>query len=694
MKKKQIEKDTFEPDKVVLTKTQAKRLAALAEVDIEEISGKNIAELTELLRWRVDPRIFRFKRICGKVVKKDPVTGIEYPVPFATVYVEDTDCNFLLYSPPGFPWSWHFPVNCHREVIAKTHTDACGNWCVWVPRFDIDWVRKWRHRRICFPYIFRRPILKDLIKIKWPPIPNPPDPGPWDEVIRINPGILDSIGGTKASLLKKQILKMESGASVNDNEEFLNESLFDHEMPPPLPEDYQKIISGHNIVASKNVSATDAIRNDLAAKLGLDADTKELASFDHLNFRGPFYRCFDFYFPVWQMMIDVPDITFRVKQDVNGDGVEETIYREGYFRVRWDAGFIPYQKLYASQIARESHACHVPHVPCGNVPAIKFAGLMPLHTPEFNVTTGYALGPNRPVPTGVPVFSVGADPSQVAPANTPFCQTLQLYGCVNIPGAVDYRFRKLDPAPNGIAINGLRSWNNYDGFTPIPIVANSEGWYPVNPINPFTLTAVPRASLAFPSLLLNWPTPSLEKSNLVIDVRDGAGNIIATSAAVAIVSDNTAPVIHVTRLAWKKVGELDTALRNLHGIDCPVIQRGAAIQSSIEVVYEVIVTANHFRDAYLGTQGCGGNNAFATFGLTNESSHWHTGAGDNTVVLRQRYRLDSMARQGSYSFNCVAHERSINPDGHDNGLSYNWIYNHVELTSRHEINIAVVNEDL
>ncbi|MEP7264241.1 MAG: hypothetical protein ABI772_07080 [Bacteroidota bacterium] len=690
MKKKQFEKEMIEPDQVILTKIQATRLAALADVDIEEISGKNIAQLTDLLRWRVDPRIFRFKRICGKVVKKDPVTGIEYPVPFATVYVEDTDCSLFLFQPKGFPWSWHFPFNCHREVIAKTHTDACGNWCVWVPRFDIDWVKRWRKHRVCFPYIFRRPVLKDLIKLKWPPIPNPPDPGPWEEVIKINPGILNSLGGAKAEMLKKQIAKMENalpGANAVDSEEFLNQSLFDHEMSPPLPQDYQNVISGHNIIASKNVVPHDAIRTDLASKLGLNVEAKELASFDHLNFRGPFYRCYDFYVPVWQLILDVPDITFRVTQDVNGDGIEETIYSEGYFRVRWDAGTLPNMKLVASHIARESHACHVPLVPCGNVPAIKFAGLMPLQTPEFDVASGYALGANRPIPTGIP------GDTQVAPARTPFCQTLQLYGCVNIQGAVDYRIRKLDPAPNGVAINGLPAWNNYDGSTPIPIVANSEGWYPVNPVNPFTLAAVPRASLAFPYLILNWPTPQLEKSNLVIDVRDGAGNIIATSAAVAIVSDNTPPVINVTKLSWKKVGEPDSALRNLKDINCPVIQRGAATQSSVEVVFEVFVSANHLRDAYLGTQGCG-DGVFVPIGPINQSSHWHRNGGDNTAIIRERYLLDAGSAQGSYSFHCNAYERSINPDGHDNGLSFNWIYNHVEIGSHHEVNVAVVNEDL
>ena len=41
-------------------------------------------------------------------------------------------------------------------------------------------------------------------------------------------------------------------------------------------------------------------------------------------FIGPFRRCYDHYIPEWHSIIDVPDITFRVTQDVNGDGTQVT----------------------------------------------------------------------------------------------------------------------------------------------------------------------------------------------------------------------------------------------------------------------------------------------------------------------------------------------------------------------------------
>jgi hypothetical protein len=688
MKKKQFEKEKINPDQVVLNPIQQRRLAALTGVEEAEISGKSVAQLTDHLRWRIDPQLFFFKKICGRVVKKDPVTGVEYPVPFATVTIEDTDCNLLTYHPPGYPWSWHFPFNCHREIIGTTHTDACGNFCVWVPRFDIDWILHWRKLRFCFPWIFKRPLIKDLIKVKWPPIPNPPDPGPWEELIRISPSVLDTIGGTRGDLLKKEINRMKSSAGMGaihtDHENILNTRLFDQEMPPPLPKDFQRALSGNKVVASKGASAPDAVLSMIAEHAG--ADVKELAGFNHQRYIGPFYRCIDFYVPVWQKILDVPDITFRVTQDVNGDGIEETIYSEGYFDVRWNAGTLSNVTLVASSIAKESHYCHTPQIPCGNVPEISFAGMMPLGNPSyFDKVNGYALRINRPRPW----------PSATAlTANTPFCGVVQLHGCVNVQNADYYRILQSqdDTAGSYSAITGL-AWNNFLGSTPIPITADAEGWYRVDPINPATSTAVPRASLEFPNLILDWPTPD-EKMFLKIELKKGAVPLAPTSAVVAIVSDNTAPAISVTDLSWKYVGESDASLRNLIG-NCPMIQRGASPRD-IELVFATFVSSRHLRDAGLSTSGCGDGDFFPVADPANNPSHWHTMVTDNTEVLHQRYRLNAGSAPGSYAFKCDANSRSINPAGihGENLVPPDWFDDQVYVHSHREINVAVVNENL
>ena len=88
------------PDERKLTSLQTKRLSAMTGVSAKELTGVTVAELSDRFKWRIDPNLLFFRRICGRVVKKDPNTGIEYPVPFATVTVEDTDCSLIGYFPP------------------------------------------------------------------------------------------------------------------------------------------------------------------------------------------------------------------------------------------------------------------------------------------------------------------------------------------------------------------------------------------------------------------------------------------------------------------------------------------------------------------------------------------------------------------------------------------------------------------
>ena len=131
------------PEKVKINLLQAERLAALTNLDAREVHGQTVAELADTLRFRIDPELFFFREICGRVVKKDPATGVEYPVPYATVIVEDTDCSLLGYFPRGSRWSWYFPYRCRREVLATVKTDKCGEFCVRVPRWDVDWILRW-----------------------------------------------------------------------------------------------------------------------------------------------------------------------------------------------------------------------------------------------------------------------------------------------------------------------------------------------------------------------------------------------------------------------------------------------------------------------------------------------------------------------------------------------------------------------
>jgi hypothetical protein len=687
---------------VPITKIQSRRLASLTGVDLKAVAGESLAKLSDKLKWQIDPTLLFFRKICGKVVKKDPVTGQEYPVPYATVYVEDTDCHLISYFPYGSPYVWHFPFSCHREVIGVTKTDACGNFCVLVPRFDIDWILRWRRERFCYPIIFQRPNLGDLLRElpprvagPWPPIPGP-DPGPLDRLTALAPSTVEALGGSGAGRLAREAGRLRAmhalGASTRPSEELLDQRLFDRELPPPLPEEFHRVLSGHGVVAAQGASPREGIRSAVAARVGLDPQGNEIAAFDIQRFIGPFWRCYDVFLPEWQLILDVPDITFRVTQDTNGDGTEETIHSESHFDVRWDAGNLPNVTLVASSIAKETRFCSPgnPPITCGNVPAILTIGLMTVTDPSyFGATSGYAVRPNRPSTSGSTPSA--ADPRD--PAKTPFCGSLQYYGCVDVNGAQHYRvLQSVDDGTTFTAVTG-QAWNNYsnvDGH-PIPISADANGWYAVKPFDPVTSSQIPRSGLEFPNLVLDWWTP--DGRNIVkIELGDAAKNHISESATVAVQADNSTPSVSYRTLSWKFVGEPDSALRNLLGIPCPTIHRGATPQD-IEVVFAVDVSAHHLRNAQIWTDNCG-LGAFSF--VSGTPSHWHASVADNAVTLSARYTLAHTAAEGAYSFNCNANSRAMNPSGGDGGNHLpipDWFYDPVYLYVTPRLHVAIVNEN-
>ena len=165
------------PDKASLTESQASVLGSLTGIDASKLKGLSVAEISSEFRWRIDPNLLLFTRVCGQVVKQDPVSGQQYPVPFATVYAEETVCSLFGYFPIGLPWTWFFPFHCLTEVVAQTTTDACGNFCIWVPRFMIEWILRFRIERICYLELFNKPTVASVIAyLQGNPIG--PDPGP------------------------------------------------------------------------------------------------------------------------------------------------------------------------------------------------------------------------------------------------------------------------------------------------------------------------------------------------------------------------------------------------------------------------------------------------------------------------------------------------------------------------------------
>ena len=658
----------MDPNKYKLTELQAARLGAMTDLNAKELVGATIAQITDKFRFQIDPMILLFRKVCGRVVKKDPVTGTEYPVPNATVHVEDTDCSFLSFFPLGSPWTWFFPFHCHREVIATAKTDACGRFCVWIPRWDIDWVLRFRHERICFPIIFERPSIRDILEKVIPqriPIPIPdPDPGPLKQLgpifdrSRLIRHVEDQFGRQTARALDR----LDSGSFGGNAVELsstLEAAAFDQELPPPLPKEFLTL--GESSKSSKDAKSGSAHSNVATTLARLVKLNPEALSGIHLgNYIGPFKRCIDIFVPQWVPIFDVPDITFRVTQDTDGDGVEETIYSEGYFQVRWNAGPLGPITIVAKPNARAGLECGGGSVPCGNVPAIVLAGRMPVvNEPTiYDPVVGYALRPNRPHPSGLI-----NDPLPNPDGQAPFMGAVSLLGCNKTdPKATHYRVLFKYSSNNGVTFT---SYTPFVGLTwplfRLNAVGNSEwhfpaadsaGWYPI---------ALPPGPNPFmpQDLLLDWPTYAFANGRYVLKLELGTGGVASSSSAeVAFNIDNAYPTGPLS-VEWRIGGGAFQPLLP----PCAVVRRGTT-PADVEFRVTLVAAASHLRAAQLFANDCGYGHFVHVSGATE---HWHTAPNDNSETLQVIYRLPGSAAQGTYSFSAHVGSRAFNPNGGDGG---------------------------
>lgn len=709
------------PDQIKITALQAERLAALSDLDVREVQDHTVAELSDKFKFRIDPDLFFFRTICGRVVKRDPATGIEYPVAYATVIVEDTDCSLLAYFPKLSPWGWYFPFKCRREVIAVKKTDKCGNFCIRVPRWDIDWILRWRRERICFPVIFERPTIADLLDdlVVREPRRVPPKPGPDPDpswLLGLDRGQLlmaveQRAGRDAARKVGGALNRLSFGANAARALDVLQEDAFEAPFPPPLPDDVQLL---DRIRAGKDErkgagddGGAGALATTLGARLGFDP--AEFRDLDVRRFLGPFRRCYDRVFPEWAPILDVPDITFRVTQDTNGDGTEETIYSEGLFQVRWNAGTLPPVKLVASSNAISIPECgEIIPIPCGNVPEIVRAGRMPVRgdATMYNPTTGYALRPNRPKPTGNPDDVLPRDEAQ-----TPFWGTVPLFGCVDVETpATHYRildsyssdevnFSPFDPVlGQAWWLTRLDASGNvtlYHYVTPDP-----QGWYPIT---------VPMAGSPHEwepqNLLLDWNTRQFGDGKHILRIELGAGSPIVPLAPqpatdpVAFHVDNAAP--HTTFVVEYRKNAVGPFLPL--NFPCPLVRRGAKPQM-VEFRVTFTAAARHLRDVSVGGNGCGGGDItyqsgapplwFPNAGGTGVG-HWHVAVNDNSVVITAFFRLEAAALQGTYSFGATANSRAINTAGGDTGhlVVPMYQYDHVDIYSTPSFAFSVIDAD-
>lgn len=656
------------PDQLPVTERRAEHLAEISGVDVKKIAGKKISEVHELLKWKLDPPLLLFRRICGQVVKKNPITGEMEPVPNATVHVEDTDCSFLGFFPGGSPWGWLYPVFCSREELAAVRTDECGRFCVYLPYWDFDRILRWRRRRICYFRPFW-PRIRDLLELlPEPPIIREPQPGPDPAPIaKILPEGLARIRDVvSAEAVETLEMAMERKLSGEDQLEFsaaLEQPAFAGAVPPPLPPEMTR-----GKFDTKSLGES------------LEIEPKMLRGFDPRRFIGPFIRCFDIFVPEWVRIFDVPDITFRVTQDYDLDGVEEEIYSESYFDVRWNAGPILDVTLEASGNALSAPHCEPKEIRCLNKASIEAAGYLDLEPAYHDDTTGYCVRMNRPTTHGwYPDYD-----TRVVPANAPYAGNLNLHGCFRLKQATHYRLRysyratPSDPWGPQITFTGV-TWTapRQGPGAPIPFIPDVNGWYAIQSA----------ADLVHPNWLMPWRTWARADGNYQIwlqlgKMTGGAINVVDTSAPRMFEVDNSKPESSFVEVRWRETSEAGpwTALNSTVVLPtpvpdtCPIIYRPTG--QDIHVQVQWTAAAKHLRDARLDRYGCGGGSmemvGVAPPPVVESYRHWHTGPFDNSVSQTNVFLLRGTRPPGCYTVFLRTNSRAFNPQDFDAASTFDW----------------------
>jgi hypothetical protein len=658
----------MDPTKMIVSKKRALHLATLAKLDVKELAGKKIGEVNELLKWRVDPKLLLFRRVCGRVVKKNP-DGSFCPVPGATVHVEDTDCSFLGFFPVESPFFWLFPIKCRKEEIATVTTDACGRFCVYLPFWDIDRILRIRRTRICLPLLYR-PHLRDIIEyLPEPPVIRKPKPEPEPILSQCicretMEEVRATFGSGMVDRLEQLLVNRSIGGSAAELEQLLDSPL--PTSPPPLP--------------SFLLQSTKADLGMLAERISIDEGL--LRKIDFTRFIGPFYGCRDVWRLQWVPFLDIPDITFSVTQDVDGDGTEETIYQEGFFDVRWNAE----QLLNVTLVANANAVCvpicePVPEIPCENVPAISTAGYMTLQDSHHDNDTGYGRRVNRPSP--VP-GNYPPPPSPGAGGNTavsPYAGSLNLHGCHRINQATHYRLTYiLDGIGSAVPFTGIAWWAPRSAAAPGPpihIVPDPGGWYPI----------LDASILEHPSWLLHWNTGIVANGTyevrLEVGTPGGGGmTVLATSDPVKFTVDNRQPDAAFLEIRWRYAdvaGAWTDANSTLLPAICPVINRNLA-RGAVRVRVLWQASATHLRNAELTFSGCGAGNPILVQPTPaapdiEEYRHWHVHKDDNSISQANEYEIPASLDPGCYSLWIKAVSRAFNPNGFDHGPTADWLIN-------------------
>ncbi len=679
----------------VTSKSHIRRIAEAEDAPVASIdktkllSREGVLEAEDLAIKPVDSVVglWRLKhRVCGQVFKRDPVTGEKCPVPGATVRVFDVDLNLFWWHPHPGPWGWLYPyMPYRREEIGKTVTDKCGYFCLDIPYFDIDAVLRWRLRFRCMWDILRPPTIRDAIELgirpdiryypeleKLPDLEVKPRPGPRPDPVvsemefsrqmtikasemkmaEIMPSM--SLKSMKPSLMATDLLAKPRFDEVRQ-ELFEREALFDpvertemsimdrpafpHSISAPqLPDDdsFIEMIGGDEKIAFETAREIRAVRP--LARLLL---------------------CWPQIVPEWKLFLDVPDIVFKVEQDIDDDGSLETIYDESFFDVNWNLG----EPTTNVQIEAWPNAICVPCGP-GYKPCTT-AGIVGINDmaldPAYLDPSGYGSRVNRPR-TGGPVRP---------PAKTPLCRTLRIVGCPDYGHAAYYKvFYKYEGGPE---THFTERWHVYDiaAGASHHVVPDAAGFYPVltPPDNYFPYHT-----------LMNWRSQGYPDGEYEVRLAlyDGAHNPIgAPLPSVKFVIDNSKPApVDFLSLEYRE----GAGVWNSVPLHCPVIKRTPGVDLHLRVRYNV--AASHLRDVHIHFRGCDG--------YVGSDDYWHQSVGDNNKTLTWTTTLPGTKHEGGYHFYLEGRSRAFNATG---GLASNWYFDPLHVWRGKVLNVVVLDEN-
>jgi hypothetical protein len=204
---------------------------------------------------------------------------------------------------------------------------------------------------------------------------------------------------------------------------------------------------------------------------------------------------------------------------------------------------------------------------------------------------------------------------------------------------------------------------------------NSDGWYEIlddtwSPIH----------------LIMNWNTGAMGSYQLTLVPGKAAGGVITAEPAAAPVVfaiDNNYPTVNWTLLQWRHQG--DIAWTPLLPFACPLIARDP--NRTIEVQVGITVSATHLRGVVISASGCG----IGAGPSPSSVDHWHTTEFDNTWSDATIYTIPAHSRAGCYSWKVLASSRAFNPDGDNDGLGVDWIYDPMYIWSEPEVSVAIVD---